>query len=90
MAKRKKGPPKSEVYEHTEATSPMLPEVGDQAQFSKKLPPTTYRYDSSLAPQLVWNESATRPQVEELIARVLGARSIEEAKAAAREREWRG
>ena len=82
MAKRKKAPPKPEAYEHTESTSPMRPVVGVQAQFKKKLPPTTYRYDSSLAPELVWDESATRADVETLIAQVLHGDSLDGGKAA--------
>lgn len=33
----------------------MRPEVGTQAQFRKRKPPVTYRYDSSLAPELNWD-----------------------------------
>jgi adenine-specific DNA-methyltransferase len=33
----------------------MRPEVGTQAQFKKKKPPVTYRYDSSLSPALDWD-----------------------------------
>ncbi len=33
----------------------MRPDVGTQAQFSKKKPPKTYRYDSSLSPALDWD-----------------------------------
>ena len=42
--------PKAESYQHTGATSLMRPDVGTQAQFKKKKPPKTYRYDSSLSP----------------------------------------
>jgi hypothetical protein len=42
-------------YKHREAESLMRPEVGVQAQFKKKLPPKTYRYDSSLSPALDWD-----------------------------------
>jgi adenine-specific DNA-methyltransferase len=45
----------TEPYRHPEATSPLRPEVGTQAQFKKKKPPATYRYDSSLAPALSWD-----------------------------------
>ena len=33
----------------------MRPDVGTQAQFRKKKPPVTYRYDSSLSPSLEWD-----------------------------------
>src|SRR3990170_4609220 len=51
-------PPKSKTaknYRHPESESPLRPEVGTQAQFKKKKPPVTYRYDSSLAPELNWD-----------------------------------
>src|SRR5207245_148485 len=65
-------------YDHPEADSPMRPDVGTQAQFKKKKPPKTYRYDSSLSPELNWDGqnsarergerqlSVVRSQLEEL------------------------
>ncbi len=47
----------AERYVHPEQTSPMRPDVGTQAQFRRKKPPKTYRYDSSLSPALDWDES---------------------------------
>ncbi|TKB72872.1 MAG: site-specific DNA-methyltransferase [Nitrospira sp.] len=71
-------------YKHPEATNLMRPEVGTQAQFKKKKPPKTYRYDSSLSPALDWDaKSPSREQGEQLIKQVLDAKSLEEAKAAA-------
>jgi adenine-specific DNA-methyltransferase len=46
---------KAESYRHPEAESPLRPEIGTQAQFRKKKPPTKYRYDSSLSPVLEWD-----------------------------------
>ena len=45
----------AESYKHPESESPMRPDVGTQAQFRKKKPPVTYRYDSSLSPALDWD-----------------------------------
>ena len=45
----------AEGYTHPDKTLPMRPEVGTQAQFRKKKPPVTYRYDSSLSPELDWD-----------------------------------
>ncbi|OFV91689.1 MAG: DNA methylase [Acidobacteria bacterium RIFCSPLOWO2_02_FULL_64_15] len=45
----------AEGYTHPDKTLPMRPEVGTQAQFRKKKPPVTYRYDSSLSPALEWD-----------------------------------
>lgn len=42
-------------YTHPDQTLLMRPEVSTQAQFRKKRPPQTYRYDSSLSPALDWD-----------------------------------
>lgn len=73
----------AESYTHPDATSALRPDVGVQAQFRKKKPPKTYRYDSSLSPALEWDEQPAREQGEELIGKILEAGSLEEAKAAA-------
>lgn len=74
----------AEPYRHPEAESPMRPEVGTQAQFKKKLPPKTYRYDSSLSPALEWDgQTPAREQGEALIRDILEAQKLEEAKSAA-------
>jgi len=70
-------------YTHPDATSLLRPDVGVQAQFRKKKPPKTYRYDSSLSPALEWDEQPARGQGEALLARILEAGSLDEAKAAA-------
>ncbi len=62
---------KAEPYRHAEAMSLMRPEVGTQAQFKKKKPPKTYRYDSSLSPALDWDaKNPAREQGETLIAQL--------------------
>ncbi|MDP9324141.1 MAG: hypothetical protein M3P13_10950, partial [Acidobacteriota bacterium] len=61
----------AERYTHPEQTSPMRPDVGTQAQFRKKKPPKTYRYDSSLSPALDWDgQNAARERGEELINQI--------------------
>ena len=40
----------TEAYQYPEAMLLARPDVGTQAQFKKKKPPATYRYDSSLSP----------------------------------------
>lgn len=75
----------AEAYTHPDATSALRPDVGVQAQFKKKKPPKTYRYDSSLSPALAWDEQAAREQGEELLAGILEAKTLEEAKAKAEE-----
>ncbi len=80
-------------YRHPEAETPLRPEVGTQAQFRKKKPPVTYRYDSSLSPALDWDgQNPAREKGEEAINTILNldivpietAATIEEAKKAAR------
>jgi adenine-specific DNA-methyltransferase len=59
----------TEPYRHPTAESLMRPEVGTQAQFRKKRPPVTYRYDSSLSPALEWDgQNPAREQGEALVA----------------------
>lgn len=58
----------AKAYRHAEADSPLRPDVGTQAQFRKKKPPKTYRYDSSLSPALDWDgQNSTRELGEWLI-----------------------
>ena len=49
------------------------PDVGVEAQFAHKKPPRTYRYDSSLAPELFWDESADRALAEWLLGLITDA-----------------
>jgi len=72
-------------YRHPESDSPMRPDVGtQQAQFRKKKPPVTYKYDSSLSPSLDWDgQNSAREKGEALIRQIIEAPSLEEAKAAA-------
>ena len=74
-----------QAYKHSESESLMRPDVGTQPQFPKKKrkAPKEYRYDSSLSPALDWDENPAREQAEALIAAILEAKSLEEAKAAA-------
>jgi adenine-specific DNA-methyltransferase len=76
--------PHAENYKHPEAKSLMRPDVGTQAQFRKKKPPKSYRYDSSLSPALDWDsQNPAREQGEALIGRILEAEKLEDAKASA-------
>src|ERR1700736_2657953 len=46
---------KTESYRHPEAALLARPEAGQQARFKKRKPKATYRYDSSLAPEMNWD-----------------------------------
>ena len=60
---------KADSYRYPEADSPLRPEAGTQAQFRKKKPPKTYRYDSSLSPALEWDgQNSARDLAEWLLA----------------------
>jgi adenine-specific DNA-methyltransferase len=83
MAPKKAKKQEAKPYEHSEATSPMRPEVGTQAQFRKKKPAATYRYDSSLAPELSWDEgNPAREEGEGLIRQILEAADLAAARTA--------
>jgi adenine-specific DNA-methyltransferase len=67
----------AESYRHPEADSPLRPEAGTQAQFKKKKPPATYRYDSSLSPALEWDgHNGVRDLGEWLIACISDAAKL--------------
>jgi adenine-specific DNA-methyltransferase len=83
MAKAKGNPSKEpKNYNHTDQ-HPQRPDIGTEPHFKKKKPPETYRYDSSLAPELSWDENPAREKAEALIAKILESESLEEVKAAA-------
>ncbi len=67
----------AESYKHSEATSPMRPEVGTQTRFKKKLPPAKFRYDDSLAPSMEWDgQNAARDKGEWLLALIEEAAAL--------------
>ncbi len=58
----------AQTYQHPTADLPARPEIGTQAHFKKAKPPTTYHYDSSLAPELNWDgQNPAREQAESLV-----------------------
>ncbi|MHB8520850.1 MAG: hypothetical protein ACYDH9_08830 [Limisphaerales bacterium] len=71
MARKSTNPKTTGTYQHPEADLLMRPEVGTQAQFKKKKAPVTYRYDSSLSPQLEWDgKNPAREAGEALIKEI--------------------
>lgn len=71
------------AYEFKDSTAATRPDIGTQAHFRKKKPPQTYRYDSSLAPELLWDGNPAREAGEALISKIEKTETLEEAKAAA-------
>lgn len=49
-------------YQHPEAKALSRPEAGAQSRFKKSRPKKTYRYDSSLAPELQWDRITVATQ----------------------------
>lgn len=73
-----------EDYRHPTSDLPLRPEVGTQAQFKKKKPPKTYKYDPSLSPAFEWDgQNPAREQAEAHIREIDEAENLDEAKAAA-------
>lgn len=72
----------------TKATS--RPDVGVQEQFNARKPPKQYRYDSSLAPELCWDENAERDFAEWLLNLVAEAAEEGEASVFTEEQVWKG
>lgn len=77
--------PEAKAYTHADAESPARPAAGAQARFKKKKEPKSYRYDSSLAPELQWDggNASVRDRAESLLAEIQQAKSLGQAQAAA-------
>ena len=76
-------------YKHAQE-SVQRPDVGVEAQFARKKPPRIYCYDSSLSPELSWDESADRAFAEWLLGMIAGAAEKGEGKVFAEPRVWQG
>jgi adenine-specific DNA-methyltransferase len=63
----------AEAYRHREAESLLRPDIGVQAQFKKRKPPVTYRFDSSLAPELQWDGRNPSREFGEWLLDTIGA-----------------
>ena len=72
-------------YRHDDKQALLRPESGAQDVFppAKKKPHKTYRYDSSLSPELAWDEAEARGEGERLIDEIIGSDNLEQAQAAA-------
>jgi adenine-specific DNA-methyltransferase len=77
------------AYKHPQETV-QRPDVGVEAQFSNKKTPKTYRYDSSLAPELAWDESAQRAFAEWLLTLIADGAEKGEPAVFAEEQVWKG
>jgi len=77
------------VYKH-DKEAVQRPDVGVEAQFSNKKAPKTYRYDSSLAPELGWDENGERDFAEWLLGLIADAAEGGESAVFAQPQVWRG
>jgi len=80
---------RSGAYAHADEAV-LRPDVGVEAQFSHRKPPKTYRYDSSLSPELSWDENGERPFAEWLLNLVADAADKGEAVVFAEPQVWQG
>ena len=76
-------------YQHQEETA-LRPDVGLQDQFHDAREPKTYRYDSSLAPELSWDENAEREFAEWLLNLIAEAAEKGEQSVFAEPQRWQG
>lgn len=79
----------SAAYAHVDQAV-LRPDVGVEAQFSHRKPPKRYRYDSSLAPELSWDENGERAFAEWLLNLVADAADKGEKIIFAEPQVWKG
>ncbi|MDD9819491.1 MAG: site-specific DNA-methyltransferase [Nitrospira sp.] len=85
MPKSPKPKPQVRDYRHDDKTALLRPESGSQDMFpsASRKSPKTYRYDSSLAPELAWDEAWVRGEGERLIDEIINSDDLEKARKAA-------
>lgn len=77
------------AYQHTDEAV-QRPDIGIEAQFSHRKPPKSYRYDSSIAPELSWDETADRAFAEWLLNLIADAAEKGESAVFAEPQVWQG
>jgi adenine-specific DNA-methyltransferase len=74
MAKKNPNTPPQQANTYTHPQEAVQrPDVGVQPEFTERKGAKTYRYDSSLAPELCWDENAERELAEWLLERIAEA-----------------
>nr|WP_299379574.1 site-specific DNA-methyltransferase [uncultured Halomonas sp.] len=76
-------------YQHADEAT-LRPDVGLQDQFHHVREPKTYRYDSSLAPELAWDENSEREYAEWLLNLVAEAGEKGEGAVFGEPPRWQG
>lgn len=77
------------TYQH-DAPAASRPDVGVQEQFNVRRRPRTFRYDSSLAPELSWDENAEREFADWLLELISDAAQKGEEAVFAEDKVWKG
>ncbi len=86
MPKTSRKPPRKVARDYRHKEEALLrPEGGAQDVFppDKRKPHKTYLYDSSLAPELAWDEAEARGKGEQLIDKIISSDDLDTARAAA-------
>ena len=79
----------AQAYRHTQSAI-RRPDVGVQDQFQARKPAKSYRYDSSLDPELSWDEQRERDLGEWLLGLIERAAKEGEQAVFAERQEWKG
>jgi adenine-specific DNA-methyltransferase len=79
----------SGTYSHQQQAV-QRPDVGVQPEFDARRPASKYRYDSSLAPELCWDENAEREMTEWLLSLVAEAVERGEQAVFSNPQVWQG
>ena len=79
----------SNTYTH-EQEAIQRPDVGVQPEFDARKPAKSYRYDSSLAPELCWDENGEREMAEWLLNLIAEAADKGEQALFAETQRWQG
>lgn len=81
--------PQSSTYTHDQKAV-QRPDVGVQPEFDARKPAKEYRYDSSLAPEMCWDENAEREMAEWLLNLIAEAAEKGEQSVFAQPQQWQG
>jgi adenine-specific DNA-methyltransferase len=79
----------ADTYTHSQEAV-QRPDVGVQPEFAERKGAKTYRYDSSLAPELCWDENAEREMAEWLLERISEAAEQGEQAVFSTPQRWQG
>lgn len=79
----------SSNYTHSQEAV-QRPDIGVQPEFNNRKPAKSYRYDSSLAPELSWDENAERELAEWLLTLIADAAEQGKAAVFAEPQVWQG